>query len=123
MATKKTGSVKKPTPKKKEYAKNAQCFKEVKAPPVEIDVEFLHNLVRAEMEVVKAEEEKKAREEEAKIQEENDKPIYHWWVNGLFGDWNKDSKYMPLNVKHWYSPERVKRKIQLYVIRSIISSL
>lgn len=108
-------------PAKKKATPKKTVIEEVQAP--DIDIERIHNIVRAELAVIKAEEEKKAREEE-------EKPTYHY-ITELFGNikniWS--DKNAPKEVENWYSEwymynetKKYNKYLTKYLTRSIIIS-
>ena len=130
-ATKKPRSVKKATPTKKENTKNVQCFKEVKgtdinkytstgskevkAPKVIVDEEYVYNLIKAEVAV--------------QIYENNKCEV----SNILYDNWNWYSCSQDVaNILELVREEHLKNQLKLiginkllrsWLIRSIISSL
>ena len=118
---------------------NKKPIKEVKAPKPEVDVDFLHNLVRAEIAVVKAEEEKKAREEAVERKIEYDKKSLHKFRTfcyclsdseiRAYCNWKRKINICDKNLPEdivFYSQSYLEEYKQYYtkrLIRSIISSL
>ncbi len=117
---------KKPTTAKSNGKKTTKNnpIKEVKAPKLDIDVDFLHNLVRAELAVVKTEEEKKDK------QDKLEKIIFivpDWfyrWVSEVVG-YDEDVFYSKKRLNDTIEKEKKEAKEQYtkLLIRSIISSL
>ena len=116
-------------------------------PPYEPDIEFIHNIIRAELAVVKAEEEKKHRSWDCINFEDYDwdhimTRYYNWWIPTELWDLiyktRKDKKDKIYNEEKLREENKqkehnrsiinpvkreLKQKYQNYLIRSIISSL
>lgn len=121
---------KKPTKKKKVNTDNIwaeafwKSFESIKhtIPEYELDIELIHNVVRAELAVIKADEEKK--------KQDNMKIYLHWYDDkrqcGVIDLYTPRVLYKYVNVKNWYSKwylENIKARFIKYIVQSIILSL
>ena len=118
VKTKTTGSVKKSNLKrpqvKNERTKNVQCFEEVSAPPVEIDIEFLHNIISAEVAV------QLCKMEECEVRNFDYSTEWYWCSQHIKNIINlQQNKHLQAIEKRW----NIKQQYTKYLIRSIISSL